>query len=74
MTVASGIGNVPNNSLAGAVTTRQQQFDFNCGVAALVTLLKFGYHSDIPETEPIRRMMVFSTPEVAVKNVSRCST
>jgi predicted double-glycine peptidase len=45
-----------------------QQFDFSCGAAALATLLKFGYGIDIPETELIRRMMVFSTPEVVVKN------
>ncbi|MPW17155.1 peptidase C39 [Paraburkholderia sp. CNPSo 3157] len=45
-----------------------QQFDYSCGAAALATLLKYGYGIDIPETELIRRMMVFSTPEVAVKN------
>jgi len=45
-----------------------QQFDYSCGAAALATLLKFGYGIDIPETELIRRMMVFSTPEVVVKN------
>jgi predicted double-glycine peptidase len=45
-----------------------QQFDFSCGAAALATLLEFGYGIDIPETELIRRMMVFSTPEVVVKN------
>jgi uncharacterized protein len=45
-----------------------QQFDFSCGAAALATLLKYGYGIDIPETELIRRMMVFSTPEIVVKN------
>lgn len=45
-----------------------QQFDFSCGAAALATLLKFGYGIDIPETELIRRMMVFSTPDVVVQN------
>ncbi|PCE28535.1 C39 family peptidase [Burkholderia ubonensis] len=45
-----------------------QQFDFSCGSAALATLLKYGYDIDIPETEMIRRMMAFSTPEVVVKN------
>src|ERR1700761_9135232 len=45
-----------------------QQYDYSCGAAALATLLKFGYGIDIPETELIRRMMVFSTPEVVVKN------
>ena len=45
-----------------------QQFDYSCGAAALATLLKFGYGIDIPETELIRRMMVFSTPEIVVKN------
>ncbi len=45
-----------------------QQYDYSCGAAALATLLKFGYGVDIPETELIRRMMVFSTPEVVVKN------
>ncbi|HEY3599798.1 MAG TPA: C39 family peptidase [Paraburkholderia sp.] len=45
-----------------------QQFDYSCGAAALATLLKYGYGIDIPETELIRRMMVFSTPEVVVKN------
>jgi uncharacterized protein len=45
-----------------------QQFDYSCGAAALATLLKFGYGIDIPETELIRRMMAFSTPEVVVKN------
>jgi predicted double-glycine peptidase len=45
-----------------------QQFDYSCGAAALATLLKFGYGIDIPETELIRRMMVFSTPDVVVKN------
>jgi uncharacterized protein len=45
-----------------------QQFDYSCGAAALATLLKFGYGIDIPETELIRRMMVFSKPEVVVKN------
>ena len=45
-----------------------QQFDYSCGAAALATLLKFGYGIDIPETELIRRMMVFSTPEVVVQN------
>jgi uncharacterized protein len=45
-----------------------QQFDYSCGAAALSTLLKYGYGIDIPETELIRRMMVFSTPEVVVKN------
>ncbi|WP_431821802.1 C39 family peptidase [Burkholderia sp. F1] len=45
-----------------------QQFDFSCGSAALATLLKYGYGIDIPETELIRRMMAFSTPEVVVKN------
>jgi hypothetical protein len=50
---------------AGIVT---QQFDYSCGAAALATLLKDGYGIDIPETELIRRMMVFSKPEVVVKN------
>ncbi|CAD6550437.1 C39 family peptidase [Paraburkholderia metrosideri] len=45
-----------------------QQFDYSCGAAALATLLKFGYGIDIPETELIRRMMVFSTPAVVIKN------
>lgn len=45
-----------------------QQFDFSCGSAALATLLKYGYGIDIPETEMIRRMMAFSTPDVVVKN------
>lgn len=45
-----------------------QQFDYSCGAAALATLLKYGYGIDIPETELIRRMMVFSTPEIVVKN------
>jgi uncharacterized protein len=45
-----------------------QQFDYSCGAAALATLLKYGYGIDIPETELIRGMMVFSTPEVVVKN------
>lgn len=45
-----------------------QQFDYSCGAAALSTLLKYGYGIDIPETELIRRMMVFSKPEVVVKN------
>ncbi|WJF91034.1 C39 family peptidase [Paraburkholderia bonniea] len=45
-----------------------QQFDYSCGSAALGTLLKYGYDIDIPEPELIRRMMVFSTPEVVVKN------
>ncbi|CAB3753243.1 C39 family peptidase [Paraburkholderia humisilvae] len=45
-----------------------QQFDYSCGAAALATLLKYGYGIDIPETELIRRMMVFSTPEVVIKN------
>ncbi|MFL9960365.1 C39 family peptidase [Paraburkholderia sediminicola] len=45
-----------------------QQFDFSCGAAALATLLKFAYGIDIPETELIRRMMVFSTPDVVVQN------
>ncbi|WP_109478032.1 C39 family peptidase [Paraburkholderia sp. C35] len=45
-----------------------QQFDYSCGAAALATLLKYGYGIEIPETELIRRMMVFSTPEVVVKN------
>lgn len=45
-----------------------QQFDYSCGAAALATLLKYGYGIDIPEAELIRRMMVFSTPEVVVKN------
>ena len=45
-----------------------QQFDYSCGAAALATLLKYGYGIDIPETELIRQMMVFSTPEVVVKN------
>jgi uncharacterized protein len=45
-----------------------QQYDYSCGAAALATLLKFGYGIDIPETELIRRMMAFSTPEVVVKN------
>lgn len=45
-----------------------QQFDYSCGAAALATLLKYGYGIDIPETELIRRMMAFSTPEVVVKN------
>ncbi|MGU7779450.1 C39 family peptidase [Burkholderia sp. PU8-34] len=45
-----------------------QQFDFSCGSAALATLLKYGYDIDIPETEMIRRMMAFSTPDVVVKN------
>ncbi|TAL95682.1 MAG: peptidase C39 [Paraburkholderia sp.] len=45
-----------------------QQFDYSCGAAALATLLKYGYGIDIPETELIRRMMVFSTPDVVVKN------
>ena len=45
-----------------------QQFDYSCGAAALATLLKYGYGIDIPEPELIRQMMVFSTPEVVVKN------
>lgn len=45
-----------------------QQYDYSCGAAALATLLKYGYGIDIPEPELIRRMMVFSTPEVVVKN------
>ncbi|KVN27882.1 peptidase C39 [Burkholderia pyrrocinia] len=45
-----------------------QRFDFSCGSAALATLLKYGYDIDIPETEMIRRMMAFSTPEVVVRN------
>lgn len=45
-----------------------QQFDYSCGAAALATLLRYGYGIDIPETELIRRMMVFSKPEVVVKN------
>jgi uncharacterized protein len=45
-----------------------QQYDYSCGAAALATLLRYGYGIDIPETELIRRMMVFSTPEVVVKN------
>ncbi|PXW26597.1 C39 family peptidase [Paraburkholderia caballeronis] len=45
-----------------------QQFDYSCGAAALATLLKYGYGIDIPETELIRRMMAFSTPEVVIKN------
>jgi predicted double-glycine peptidase len=45
-----------------------QQFDYSCGAAALATLLKYGYGIDIPETDLIRQMMVFSTPEVVVKN------
>jgi len=45
-----------------------QQFDHSCGAAALATLLKYGYGIDIPETELIRRMMVFSTPDDAIKN------
>jgi len=45
-----------------------QQFDYSCGAAALATLLKYGYGIDIPEVELIRRMMVFSTPEVVQKN------
>ncbi|WP_408499774.1 C39 family peptidase [Paraburkholderia sediminicola] len=45
-----------------------QQYDYSCGSAALATLLKYGYGIDIPEPEMIRRMMVFSTPEVVVKN------
>jgi uncharacterized protein len=45
-----------------------QRYDYSCGSAALATLLKYGYGIDIPETEMIRRMMVFSTPEVVVKN------
>jgi predicted double-glycine peptidase len=45
-----------------------QQFDYSCGSAALATLLKYGYGIDIAETELIRRMMAFSTPEVVVKN------
>jgi predicted double-glycine peptidase len=45
-----------------------QQFDYSCGAAALATLLKYGYGIDIPETELIRRMMVFSKPEIVVKN------
>ncbi|MEQ5839304.1 peptidase C39 [Paraburkholderia acidicola] len=45
-----------------------QQFDYSCGAAALATLLKYGYGIDIPETELIRRMMTFSTPDVVVKN------
>jgi uncharacterized protein len=50
---------------SGIVT---QQFDYSCGAAALATLLKDGYGIDIPEVELIRRMMVYSTPEVVVKN------
>lgn len=46
----------------------QQQFDFSCGSAALSTLLRYGYGIDIPEREMIRRMMVFSTPQVVIKN------
>nr|WP_233178087.1 MULTISPECIES: C39 family peptidase [Paraburkholderia] len=45
-----------------------QQYDYSCGAAALATLLKYGYGIDIPEPELIRRMMVYSTPEVVVKN------
>ena len=45
-----------------------QQFDYSCGAAALATLLDYGYGIKIPETELIRRMMVFSTPEVVEKN------
>ncbi len=45
-----------------------QQYDYSCGAAALATLLKYGYGIDIPEPEMIRRMMVFSTPDVVVKN------
>jgi hypothetical protein len=45
-----------------------QQFDYSCGAAALATLLKYGYGIDIPETELIRRMMVFSSPDIVVKN------
>jgi uncharacterized protein len=45
-----------------------QRYDYSCGSAALATLLKFGYGIDIPESEMIRRMMVFSKPEVVVKN------
>ncbi|SOE58502.1 hypothetical protein SAMN05446635_1417 [Burkholderia sp. OK233] len=45
-----------------------QRYDYSCGSAALATLLKYGYGIDIPETEMIQRMMVFSTPEVVVKN------
>jgi uncharacterized protein len=50
----------------GSIVT--QQFDYSCGAAALATLLKYGYGIDIPEPEMIRRMMVYSTPEVVVKN------
>lgn len=45
-----------------------QQYDYSCGAAALATLLKYGYGIDIPEPELIRQMMVFSSPEVVVKN------
>jgi predicted double-glycine peptidase len=45
-----------------------QRYDFSCGSAALATLLKYGYGINIPETEMIRRMMVYSTPAVVVKN------
>ncbi|MFM0072375.1 C39 family peptidase [Paraburkholderia sediminicola] len=45
-----------------------QRYDYSCGSAALATLLKYGYGIDIPEPEMIQRMMVFSTPEVVVKN------
>ncbi len=45
-----------------------QQFDYSCGAAALATLLYYGYGIQIPEPELIKRMMVFSTPEVVTKN------
>jgi predicted double-glycine peptidase len=45
-----------------------QRYDYSCGSAALATLLKYGYGIDIPESDMIQRMMVFSTPEVVVKN------
>ena len=46
----------------------RRQFDGSRGAAARATLLGFGCGIDIPETDLTRQMMVFSTPEIVVKN------
>src|SRR5258708_28255678 len=45
-----------------------QRYDYSCGSAALATLLKYGSRIPSPESAMIPRMIVFSTPEVVVKN------
>jgi hypothetical protein len=48
-----------------------QPFDYGCGAAALATRLKFSCGTGIPETEPMRRMIAVSKPEIGCGAASR---